>query len=134
MEYTLEKVFTACGGNPAEAPLEGSTWDEAMASFPANGLEFLDESVWKTARQQVGLSAELDERLGRVAAKIAADPILARLLWYVYRYYTYPVETTKGSFRGCPMPIQLGEEDKHLFYLFCEFKFLIHIYPYSTCL
>ena len=117
MEYTLEEVFKACGGNPSEAPLEGSTWAEAMASFPSNGLEFLDEKIWKTARKQVGLSSELDERLGRVAAKIAADPVLSRLLWYVYRYYTYPAETTKGAFRGCPLPVQLGEEDKHLFYL-----------------
>jgi hypothetical protein len=124
MEYTLDKVFAACGGNPADAPLEGATWEEAMASFPTNGLEFLDEKVWKTARKQIGLSAELDERMGRVAAKIAADPVLSRLLWYVYRYYTYPMETTKSAFKGCPLPIQLGEEDKHLFYLFCALGFL----------
>ena len=133
MEYTLEKVFAACGGNPADAPLEGSTWDEAMASFPANGLQFLDESVWKTARKLVGLSAELDERLGRVAATVAADPILSRLLWYVYRYYTFPMETTKAPFKNCPLPIQLGEEDKHLFYLFCALSFVPEVLKYHKC-
>ncbi|MBR4674729.1 MAG: DUF5596 domain-containing protein [Victivallales bacterium] len=130
MEYTLEEVFTACGGNPSEAPLEGSTWAEAMASFPADGLKFLDESIWKKAREQVGFSAELDEQLERVAAKIKVDPVLSRLLWYVYRYYTYPVETTKGSFGGCPLPIQLGEEDKHLFYLFCALGFIPDVWKY----
>ncbi len=59
-------------------------WDDAMRSFPAGCLHFLEPAVVAVHREWCGFPAEDEPVLLETARRIAGDPALSRLAWYYY--------------------------------------------------
>jgi len=80
--------FLALFGPGVEPPADWpAAWDEALVTFPGERLAFLTEEFLRDTGPRCGICEEVSAELRRAAARVGADPRLARIAWFLHRIY-----------------------------------------------
>ncbi len=112
----IAEIIRYAGGEPENIKDLDYLWKESEESFPAEGIFFLKDDVWRRAFDYCSVPRELEGQVECLIEKVKKDEPLLHLLWNIYYRQKGPERSAKKGVSGWPQPVSLGEE-RHLFYL-----------------
>lgn len=114
------------------APQIRAHWDQAMAAMPSSRPAFLQHGQIRDAWEHGSFGESMPQELLKLADRVAGDPHLLAMAWFIYWYTFGPVDRTwswtKPELTNC-----LGE-DAGLFYLLVALAFIPAVHEYHKTL